>query len=147
MEEDKRKKRNQVTVSEKEIEEKLHELNLATLVTERQKRQEWFREHHIDLIQIETTFYCAPQGISRAELSQHMIYLNQALRSVRAELNWMRGHDLLVKMEKNEYGERYIYVGQKKRDEINQPEEEKLLTKNNQKSTEKSRIVNTEKKG
>lgn len=131
--------------TEKEVQEKLHELNRASLVSERQKRLEWFREHNVEVVLMETIYYVAPKGVSRTEFVRHMIDLNTALRSVREQLSWMKDHRLIVKMEKTEYGERYVYVGERKeekKEEHNQVGKEKSAAQNTQIAKEEAEKKN-----
>lgn len=107
---------NKTQPTREEIQEQLHFLKLATLVEERKKREEWFREHKIPLYQIETCYYLELPEVEREQQKETLYHFHQAnvlVKMLQIELDWFKQHEYLLKLEKKGAVREYIFLGMK----------------------------------
>lgn len=98
---------------QKEVEEKLHDLNLTTLASARQEKIKWFRENKINILEIETYYYLVPADIENAEDVLYQIHrANIYLQNLSMHLDWLKANNIVVKL-KTEPRREYIFVGKK----------------------------------
>lgn len=102
-------------LSEKEITDKLHDLNLTTLASERESKLKWFRDHKIKILQIETYYYLLPDAEEAEEILQHIHQANIFVQSLSIHLDWLREHYIVVRLKTEPKGARreYVFVGKK----------------------------------
>lgn len=99
--------------TEKEIQEHLTEINLTVLNKERQKKLEWFREHHLDTCIIETQVHLLPKYIHQDELARKLNLVNERLYALQTELDWFKQMGLMLTLGQQQGCRRYTFLGER----------------------------------